>query len=147
MLANDGAIIYSLDVDSIFVFRRGALRKTEATPEDATRQSDVVVTVRSFSLPFFSLSCLMQSCATHLSLPSAFSDRERITENGKHVRTTSYRSSAPPVPIPLPLVLISVLENNSFCWGFFRWRVVLVFVFVILLEGREGGEPDLPSRA
>ncbi|CAM9542170.1 unnamed protein product [Ascophyllum nodosum] len=44
MLANDGAIIYSLDVDSIFVFRRGALRKTEATPEDATRQSDVVVT-------------------------------------------------------------------------------------------------------
>ncbi|CBJ32057.1 putative methylene tetrahydrofolate dehydrogenase [Ectocarpus siliculosus] len=44
MLANDGATIYSIDVDSIFVFKRGALRKTEATPEEAVKQSDVVVT-------------------------------------------------------------------------------------------------------
>ena len=45
MLANDGATIYSIDVESIFVFQRGALRKTEATPEEAVGQSDVVVTV------------------------------------------------------------------------------------------------------
>lgn len=45
MLANDGATIYSIDIDSIFVFKRGALRKTEATPEEAVKQSDVVVTV------------------------------------------------------------------------------------------------------
>lgn len=47
MLANDGATIYSVDVDSIFTFRRGALRKTEASPEDAVGQSDVVITVSS----------------------------------------------------------------------------------------------------
>lgn len=48
MLANDGATIYSIDVDSIFVFKRGALRKTEATPEEAVKQSDVVVTVSMY---------------------------------------------------------------------------------------------------
>ncbi len=52
MLANDGATIYSIDVDSIFVFQRGALRKTDATPEEAVGQSDVVVTVRG-TLAFF----------------------------------------------------------------------------------------------
>lgn len=46
MLANDGAIIYSVDIDSIFLFKRGALRKTEATPESAVLQSDAVITVR-----------------------------------------------------------------------------------------------------
>ena len=47
MLANDGATIYSVDVDSIFLFKRGALRKTEATPEVAVGQSEVVTTVRA----------------------------------------------------------------------------------------------------
>ncbi|CAN0497043.1 unnamed protein product, partial [Laminaria digitata] len=47
MLANDGATIYSVDVDSIFLFKRGALRKTGATPEEAVGQSDVVITVRT----------------------------------------------------------------------------------------------------
>lgn len=60
MLANDGATIYSVDVDSIFTFRRGALRKTEASPEDAVGQSDVVITVSSntkiISLGFY-VSC------------------------------------------------------------------------------------------
>ncbi|CAN0244967.1 unnamed protein product [Scytosiphon promiscuus] len=54
MLANDGATIYSIDVDSIFVFKRGALRKTEATPEEAVGQSDVVVTgvpSKAYKLP------------------------------------------------------------------------------------------------
>lgn len=46
MLANDGATIYSVDVDSIFLFKRGALRKTEATVEEAVGQCDVVITVR-----------------------------------------------------------------------------------------------------
>ena len=46
MLANDGATIYSVDVDSIFLFKRGALRKTESTPEEAVKRSDVVITVR-----------------------------------------------------------------------------------------------------
>lgn len=56
MLANDGATIYSIDVDSIFVFQRGALRKTEATPEEAVGQSDVVVTV---SAPCVCVVCVV----------------------------------------------------------------------------------------
>lgn len=51
MLANDGATIYSIDVDSIFMFQRGALRKTDATPEEAVGQSDVVVTVSASLFP------------------------------------------------------------------------------------------------
>lgn len=46
MLANDGGTIYSVDIDSIYVFKRGALRKTEANPDEAVRQSDVVITVK-----------------------------------------------------------------------------------------------------
>lgn len=61
MLANDGATIYSIDVDSIFVFKRGALRKTEATPEEAVGQSDVVVTVRGCCL---GLRWLWSWCST-----------------------------------------------------------------------------------
>lgn len=67
MLANDGATIYSVDVDSIFVFQRGALRKTEATPEEAVGQSDVVVTVsaRAAALAFcvFFLHVVHCGCA------------------------------------------------------------------------------------
>lgn len=54
MLANDGATIYSVDVDSIFLFKRGALRKTDATPEEAVGQSDVVITgvpSKAYKLP------------------------------------------------------------------------------------------------
>lgn len=38
-----GADIYSVDIDSIFLFKRGVLHKTEITTEDAVRASDVVV--------------------------------------------------------------------------------------------------------
>ena len=61
MLANDGATIYSIDVDSIFVFKRGALRKTEATPEEAVGQSDVVVTVSAVFFFFPSHCSLLPS--------------------------------------------------------------------------------------
>lgn len=38
-----GADIFSVDIDSIFNFRRGQLLKTEETPESAVRKSDVIV--------------------------------------------------------------------------------------------------------
>jgi len=43
MLANDGATVYSIDVDSIYVMRRGEMTPTDLKPEDAIKQSDVVV--------------------------------------------------------------------------------------------------------
>lgn len=54
LLANDGADIYSVDIDSIYHFRRGQLLKTEDTPESAVRKSDVIVCgvpVKSYKLP------------------------------------------------------------------------------------------------
>mmetsp|Transcript_71318 Transcript_71318/g.192076 ORF Transcript_71318/g.192076 Transcript_71318/m.192076 type:complete len:339 (+) Transcript_71318:80-1096(+) len=45
MLANDGATVYSVDIDSTYVFRRGKVEPVpaEATTESCVRQSDVVV--------------------------------------------------------------------------------------------------------
>lgn len=39
-----GADIYSVDLESIYLFRRGKISKTEDTPEAAVRKSDVIVT-------------------------------------------------------------------------------------------------------
>ena len=44
MLANDGADVYSIDIDTIYLMRRGRLLETEETPESACRQSDVIIT-------------------------------------------------------------------------------------------------------
>lgn len=43
MLANDGADVYSVDVDSIYLFRRGKLLRTAVTQEEAVRASCAVV--------------------------------------------------------------------------------------------------------
>mmetsp|Transcript_22152 Transcript_22152/g.27819 ORF Transcript_22152/g.27819 Transcript_22152/m.27819 type:complete len:221 (-) Transcript_22152:194-856(-) len=43
MLANDGALVYSVDVDSIFSFIRGHIIKTTDTPEQAIRKSQVII--------------------------------------------------------------------------------------------------------
>ena len=44
MLANDGADVYSIDIDSIYLFRGGRLHKCEGeTPESCVRKSNVVV--------------------------------------------------------------------------------------------------------
>ncbi|CAM9790520.1 unnamed protein product [Phaeothamnion confervicola] len=43
MLANDGATIYSIDIDSIFIFVKGKLQHCDETPESAVRKSDIVV--------------------------------------------------------------------------------------------------------
>ncbi|GAB5035683.1 methylenetetrahydrofolate dehydrogenase [Nannochloropsis oceanica] len=54
LLANDGADIFSVDIDSIYHFRRGQLLKTTETPESAVRRSDVIVCgvpVKSYKLP------------------------------------------------------------------------------------------------
>jgi methylenetetrahydrofolate dehydrogenase (NAD+) len=40
---DSGADIYSVDIDSIFLFKRGVLHKTEISTEEAVRASDVVV--------------------------------------------------------------------------------------------------------
>lgn len=43
MLANDGATVYSIDIDSIYVMVKGKMERTQLTPEDAVKISDVVV--------------------------------------------------------------------------------------------------------
>ena len=43
LLANDGAAIYSVDIDSIYEMRRGRMTPTDVTPEAAVRASDIVV--------------------------------------------------------------------------------------------------------
>ena len=51
---NPGADIYSVDIDSIYHFRRGQLLQTEETPESAVRKSDVIVCgvpVKNYKLP------------------------------------------------------------------------------------------------
>ena len=57
MLANDGATVYSIDIDSIYLFTGGRLHqcdKTTVTVESCVRQSHIVVTgvpTRSYRLP------------------------------------------------------------------------------------------------
>mmetsp|Transcript_15440 Transcript_15440/g.30789 ORF Transcript_15440/g.30789 Transcript_15440/m.30789 type:complete len:352 (+) Transcript_15440:54-1109(+) len=56
MLANDGAKVYSVDVDSIYVFEGGRMRAVGAaeTPESCVRRSHVVVTgvpSKGYNLP------------------------------------------------------------------------------------------------
>ena len=55
MLANDGADVYSIDINSIYLFRGGRLHKCEGeTPESCVRKSSVVVTgvpTKSYRLP------------------------------------------------------------------------------------------------
>lgn len=55
MLANDGAQVYSIDVDSMYVFRRGHLSLSEdVSREQACRQSKVIITgvpVKDYRLP------------------------------------------------------------------------------------------------
>eukprot|EP00045_Choanoeca_perplexa_P009762 m.95500 g.95500 ORF g.95500 m.95500 type:complete len:157 (+) comp15019_c0_seq10:897-1367(+) len=43
MLANDGAQVYSVDIDSIYEFRRGQLELTQLTVEAACQGSDVII--------------------------------------------------------------------------------------------------------
>lgn len=54
MLANDGAEVFSVDIDSIFRFTRGKLHETEDTIETAARKSHVIITgvpVQSYRFP------------------------------------------------------------------------------------------------
>ena len=55
MLANDGADVYSVDIDSIFLFRNGRLHKCEGeTAESCVRKSSVVVSgvpVKAYKMP------------------------------------------------------------------------------------------------
>jgi methylenetetrahydrofolate dehydrogenase (NAD+) len=55
MLANDGAKVFSVDINSIFLFAGGRLEQvTTMTPEECVRQSNIVVTgvpVKSYRLP------------------------------------------------------------------------------------------------
>jgi len=45
MLANDGALVYSVDIDNMYVFRRGKLEMPPEglTVEDAVRSADIVI--------------------------------------------------------------------------------------------------------
>jgi len=55
MLANDGADVYSIDIDSIYLFRGGKLHKCEGeTPESCVRKSNIVITgvpTKNYRLP------------------------------------------------------------------------------------------------
>jgi methylenetetrahydrofolate dehydrogenase (NAD+) len=54
MLANDGAKVFSVDVNSIFQFAGGRLAQVDTSPEECVRQSNIVVTgvpVISYRLP------------------------------------------------------------------------------------------------
>jgi len=54
MLANDGATVYSVDINSIYVFAGGKLNPCEETPESCVRRSSVVVTgvpTKAYRLP------------------------------------------------------------------------------------------------
>jgi methylenetetrahydrofolate dehydrogenase (NAD+) len=54
MLANDGADVFSVDIDSLYLFRRGHLEQTSETQESACRKSRVIITgvpVKSYQLP------------------------------------------------------------------------------------------------
>lgn len=54
LLANDGADVYSVDIDSLYLFRRGKLIQTEETPASACKKSRVIITgvpVKSYKLP------------------------------------------------------------------------------------------------
>jgi methylenetetrahydrofolate dehydrogenase (NAD+) len=55
MLANDGADVYSIDIDSIYLFRGGKLHKCDGeTPESCVRKSSVVVSgvpVKAYKMP------------------------------------------------------------------------------------------------
>ena len=54
LLANDGAEVFSVDIDSMYAFRRGKLSQTEETQESACKSSDVIITgvpSRAYRLP------------------------------------------------------------------------------------------------
>ena len=54
MLANDGATVYSVDIDSTLKMERGKLEETETTVEGAVRASQVVITgvpTKAYRLP------------------------------------------------------------------------------------------------
>ncbi|CAK4081056.1 unnamed protein product [Aphanomyces euteiches] len=54
MLANDGADVFSVDISSLYLFRRGKLIETDETPESACKKSHVIITgvpVKSYKLP------------------------------------------------------------------------------------------------
>lgn len=54
MLANDGAQVFSADIDSLYVFRRGKLQVTDTDQETACKSSKVIITgvpVKSYRLP------------------------------------------------------------------------------------------------
>ena len=54
MLANDGAQVFSADIESLYTFNRGTLVESDKTTEEACRASRVIITgvpVKAYRLP------------------------------------------------------------------------------------------------
>lgn len=54
MLANDGAVVYSIDINKIYIFRDGRLHPCADTVEECVRRSQVVITgvpTKNYKLP------------------------------------------------------------------------------------------------
>lgn len=70
MLANDGADVYSVDIDSICLFRDGRLEKCDdETPESCVRKVRCIASCRKFRFIFYKTNCLIYFYRTHV-LPS-----------------------------------------------------------------------------
>ncbi|EQC42774.1 methylenetetrahydrofolate dehydrogenase (NAD+) [Saprolegnia diclina VS20] len=76
MLANDGADVYSVDINSLYLFRRGKLIECSETPAEAAKKSHVIITgvpVASYKLPleWVSEGTVIINVASHKNVDEA----------------------------------------------------------------------------
>ena len=85
MLANDGATVYSVDIDSIYLFQRGHLRLTDTTVEQACQGSDAIVLgvpSPAYKLPISHVTddTIIINVASHKNV-----DKDALASSGKRV--------------------------------------------------------------
>eukprot|EP01147_Barroeca_monosierra_P003855 gene3855-6352_t len=85
MLANDGATVYSVDIDSIYLFQRGKLCLSDATTEKACLGSDAIilgVPSPEYKLPlsYISDNTILINVSSHKNV-----SKEELQKSGKRV--------------------------------------------------------------